>query len=158
MKKTSMMRKHLVPGSVAAFLAATGLASAQQQLAPADTAGVQSGFSLTTGVDYTTGTYGGASSTDIVYVPLTGRYEIDKGLFKLTVPYIMVTGPGNGLEVPDGPTVVHCFGHTCQVSDNSLCHVIFPASPERLNLLGMKVDQAGLSVVCNTRERRNDCG
>src|SRR5229473_2226361 len=90
------MRKHLLPGSVAALLAATGLASAQQQPAPADTASVQSdGFSLTTGADYSTGKYGGTSSTDILYVPLTGAYEMDKWLFKVTVPYIMVTGPGN---------------------------------------------------------------
>ena len=90
------MRKHLVPASMAAFLTATGLASAQQQPAPAETAGMQSGhFSLTTGVDYSTGKYGGTSSTDILYVPLTGAYEMDKWLFKVTVPYIMVTGPGN---------------------------------------------------------------
>jgi len=90
------MRKHLVPGAAAALLAATGLASAQQQPATADTASVQSGgFSLTTGADYSTGKYGGTSATDILYVPLTGAYEMDKWLFKLTVPYIMVTGPGN---------------------------------------------------------------
>src|SRR6266436_7323305 len=90
------MRKHLVPGSVAALLAATGLASAQQQPVPADMASVQSdGFSLTTGVDYSTGKYGGTASTDILYVPLTAAYEMDKWLFKLTVPYIMVTGPGD---------------------------------------------------------------
>jgi hypothetical protein len=90
------MRKHLLPGSVAALLAATGLASAQQQPAPADTASVRSGaFSLTTGVDYSTGKYGGTASTDILYVPLTAAYEMDKWLFKLTVPYIRVTGPGN---------------------------------------------------------------
>jgi hypothetical protein len=91
-----MMRNHLVPGSVALLLAATGLASAQQPPAPAATAGVQSGgFSLTTGVDYTTGKYGGTSSTDILYMPVTGKYEMDKWVFKLTVPYIVVTGPGN---------------------------------------------------------------
>src|SRR5258707_10334533 len=90
------MPKPLLPGSVAALPAATGLASAQQQPAPADTASVQSdGFSLTTGADYSTGKYGGTSSTDILYVPLTGAYEMDKWLFKVTVPHIMVTGPRN---------------------------------------------------------------
>ena len=83
-----MMRKHIVPGSVAALLAATGLVFASP-------AAAQSGFSLTTGVDVSTGKYGGSSSTDIVYVPFTGKYEIDKWVFKLTVPYILVTGPGN---------------------------------------------------------------
>src|ERR1700720_2360930 len=95
-RETSMMRHHLIPGSVAALLAATGLASAQQEPVPADTASMQSGgFSLTTGADYSTGKYGGTASTDILYVPLTGAYEMDKWLFKLTVPYIRVTGPGN---------------------------------------------------------------
>lgn len=90
------MHKYLLPASIASFLAATGLASAQQQPSPTDTASVRlGGFSLTTGIDYSTGKYGGASSTDILYLPLTGRYEIDKWVFKLTVPYIMVTGPGN---------------------------------------------------------------
>jgi hypothetical protein len=92
------MRHHLIPGSVAALLAATGLAAAQQEPVPvpADTASTQSGgFSLTTGADYSTGKYGGTASTDMLYVPLTGAYEMDKWLFKLTVPYIRVTGPGN---------------------------------------------------------------
>jgi hypothetical protein len=31
----------------------------------------------------------------IVYVPLTGKYETDNWVFKLTVPYIVVTRPGN---------------------------------------------------------------
>ena len=84
------MRKHIVvPGSVAAFLAATGLAGAEEPAASSKA------FSLTAGVDYSTGKYGDASSTDILYVPITGAYEMDKWLFKLTVPYISVTGPGN---------------------------------------------------------------
>ena len=91
-----MIRKHIVPGSVAALLAATGLASAQQAPPPAAVASAQSGgFSLTAGVDYSTGKYGGTSSTDILYVPLTGKYESDAWTFKLIVPYISVTGPGN---------------------------------------------------------------
>jgi hypothetical protein len=91
-----MTSKLLIPGSVAAFFAATGLACAQQQPSPAATAGVQSGgFSLSTGIDYSTGKYGGTSATDILYAPLTGRYETDKWVFKLTVPFVVVTGPGN---------------------------------------------------------------
>jgi hypothetical protein len=91
-----MMRKHLAAGSLAALLAATGLASAQQQPAPAAPAtAASSSFSLTTGVDYSTGKYGGTSSTDIIYVPLTGKLEWDKWSFKLTVPFIAVIGPGN---------------------------------------------------------------
>ena len=53
------------------------------------------GFSLTTGLDYSTGKYGGTESTDIFYIPFTGKYEADKYTLKLTVPYLQVTGPGN---------------------------------------------------------------
>lgn len=53
------------------------------------------GFSFTTGMDYSTGKYGGTESTDILYIPLTGKYEADKYTLKLTVPYLQITGPGN---------------------------------------------------------------
>lgn len=53
------------------------------------------GFSLTTGLDYSTGKYGGTQSTDILYIPFTGKYEADKYTLKLTVPYLQITGPGN---------------------------------------------------------------
>ncbi|MGE5538322.1 MAG: hypothetical protein ACM30I_06875 [Gemmatimonas sp.] len=53
------------------------------------------GLSVTSGVDYSSGKYGDAASTEIWYVPLIGKYELDAWTFKLTVPYIRVTGPGN---------------------------------------------------------------
>ena len=53
------------------------------------------GFSLTTGLDYSTGKYGQAETTDILYIPFTGKYEADQYSLKLTVPYLEVTGPGN---------------------------------------------------------------
>jgi hypothetical protein len=52
-------------------------------------------FSLGAGVDYSSGKYGDVTSTDILYVPFTGKYETDSWIFKLTVPYIEITGPGN---------------------------------------------------------------
>jgi len=54
-----------------------------------------SGFSLTTGMDYSSGKYGGTQSTDILYIPLTGKYETGRWIFQLTVPYVRITGPGN---------------------------------------------------------------
>lgn len=50
-------------------------------------------FSLTTGFDYTTGKYGNAVATDILYIPVTGKYESGKLMLRLTVPYIRITGP-----------------------------------------------------------------
>ena len=55
-------------------------------------------LSLGTGFDYSSGKYGNATSTDILYIPLTGKYESDKLTLKLTVPYIRVTGTGNVIK------------------------------------------------------------
>lgn len=51
-------------------------------------------FSVATGFDYSTGKYGNAVSTDILYIPVVAKYEADKVTVKLTVPYISITGPG----------------------------------------------------------------
>lgn len=53
-----------------------------------------SDFSLGAGFDYSTGKYGGDSSTDILYIPVTGKYQADKLALKLIVPYIQVTSAG----------------------------------------------------------------
>lgn len=57
-------------------------------------ASADSTFSLTSGLDYSSGKYGNATATDILYVPVTGKYVSDGWTLKLTVPYIRVTGPG----------------------------------------------------------------
>jgi hypothetical protein len=51
-------------------------------------------FGLTTGVDYSSGKYGLTESTDIIYMPFTGKYEYGRWLTKLTVPWIQIDGPG----------------------------------------------------------------
>ncbi len=51
-------------------------------------------FSLGTGFDLSTGKYGNKASTDILYIPVTGKYESNKLTLKLTVPYLSITGPG----------------------------------------------------------------
>lgn len=55
------------------------------------------GFSFSTATDFTTGNYGGASSTDIWYVPFTARYDKNRASFRVIIPYLHVTGPGNVL-------------------------------------------------------------
>lgn len=52
-------------------------------------------FSATSGVDYSTGKYGQSQSTDITYIPLTGKYETDLTTVKLTIPWLQITGPGD---------------------------------------------------------------
>jgi hypothetical protein len=66
--------------------------SARPAPAPARRAGR---FGVSTGFDWSTGNYGDTQSTDVWYVPLNLRYEWHHWLFRTTVPYIRVTGPGS---------------------------------------------------------------
>lgn len=51
--------------------------------------------SISTGFDYSSGTYGGTTTTEVLYVPVTGKIQYDDGYLKLTVPYLRVTGTGS---------------------------------------------------------------
>jgi len=64
-------------------------------LAIATPAWAEATRSLTTGFDYTTGKYGGTTSTNILYVPVTGKYQTDEWFVKLTVPYISMSSDGS---------------------------------------------------------------
>lgn len=59
-------------------------------------------FTLETGMDRNTGKYGGSQSTDILYVPFTGKYQGGSWTLKMTVPYLQITGPGNVINVING--------------------------------------------------------
>lgn len=49
-------------------------------------------FSLGTGFNYSSGKYGGTTATDITSIPLLAKYETDVWTWKLTVPYLYVSG------------------------------------------------------------------
>jgi hypothetical protein len=57
--------------------------------------GAEGDIRLSTGVDYSTGKYGSSERTDMLYVPLIGKYENGPLTLKVTVPYLRITGPGN---------------------------------------------------------------
>ncbi len=76
--------KKALPGLALLAISATALADDQ--------------FSMSTGFDYSSGTYGNAKATEILYVPVTAKYQTDDWTLKLTVPYIEVTGPGGVLQ------------------------------------------------------------
>lgn len=62
-------------------------------------------LSVSTGFDYSSGSYGEADKTQIWYAPLTVRYERGAWEGRLTVPYIRITGPGAAVGGLDGPVV-----------------------------------------------------
>lgn len=52
-------------------------------------------FSLGIGGEYTTGEYGSGQTTDIWYFPVTFKYETERNSVSLTMPFVVVDGPGN---------------------------------------------------------------
>lgn len=52
-------------------------------------------FSISTGVDYSTGDYGDVEDTDILFVPVSLRYRTGGWSVQAVVPYISVEGPGD---------------------------------------------------------------
>lgn len=66
------------------------------------------GLSLGTGLHYSTGDYGTGVDTEIISVPLMARYERDRLILKLTVPWIEISGgatviPGVGAVTGTSP-------------------------------------------------------
>jgi hypothetical protein len=59
------------------------------------------GLTLGTGFDYTSGKYGSSEKTEILYVPITARYETGPWTFRGVLPYIRITGPGNVVGAGD---------------------------------------------------------
>lgn len=54
----------------------------------------QGRWTLSSGLDYSTGLYGESTPTRVRYLPVSGKYETGEWLFKLTVPRLEIDGPG----------------------------------------------------------------
>jgi hypothetical protein len=53
-------------------------------------------YSLTTGLDFSSGSYGSSADTEMWYLPITLKYERGPATVKLTVPYLRITAPSSG--------------------------------------------------------------
>lgn len=51
--------------------------------------------SLTLGAEYSSGDYGTASKTSMWYFPATLKYETERSMMSLTIPFVTVEGTGN---------------------------------------------------------------
>ena len=94
-------------------------------------------FSLSTGFDYSTGNYGTPSSTDVLPVPVTGKYETDRSVFKLSAPYAQISGaegmaPGAG--VTGGGTTASPLGDAVAAATYSIYED--PASNFKVDVTG----------------------
>lgn len=98
-------------------------------------------FSLGTGFDYSTGKYGAKLSTDILYIPVTAKYEFDDGFLKLTVPYISITGPGGvirgvGLVRPGNVRTIRTTNSGLGDVTASAGHTVYSGDALSLDLVG----------------------
>lgn len=61
---------------------------------------------LSTGVEYSSGEYGGTETIEDLYVPVIGSVNLGRISFELTVPYLTVTAPaGTTITEPGGEPV-----------------------------------------------------
>jgi len=88
---------------LAVAIIATGL------LAPAALAADEGKLTLSAGVDFSSGDYGSNTDTEVWYLPLTAKYELGRSIFKLTMPYLRVSGP-SGCVIIDGRPVCDASG------------------------------------------------
>ena len=61
----------------------------------ASTSYAEGKFTLTSGIDYSSGKYGQSKSTEITYIPFVAKYETGNTELKLTLPWVKITGPGD---------------------------------------------------------------
>lgn len=62
-------------------------------------------FSASIGIDHSSGDYGTSKTSEMLYVPVVGRYETGRAVYKVTVPYLRITNPSvgpNGEPLPCG--------------------------------------------------------
>jgi hypothetical protein len=59
-------------------------------------------LTLSTGMDYTTGRYGGDADIDDLYVPVTGTFSNGRYAARLTIPYLSVDAPAGTVIDPGG--------------------------------------------------------
>ncbi|MFO7604444.1 MAG: transporter [Gammaproteobacteria bacterium] len=49
-------------------------------------------YSLSAGIEYTQGDYGGAIDTSMLYMPFALTYQAEKYMWRITVPYVRISG------------------------------------------------------------------
>jgi hypothetical protein len=93
-------------------------------LVSADGAAQDAGADLrfSTGIEYSTGKYGGSDDIEELYVPFTFRVGLDRVGFRLTAPYLSVTAPDDTVITEPGTEPLPGSGET--VTESGLGDVI----------------------------------
>lgn len=86
--------------TVASLAAMPGTALAQA----ADNSGDQipASFRLSTGATYSSGSYGEIEDTEVLAIPLSLTYSDNGFKLRISIPFVMIDGPGSLLSTPEG--------------------------------------------------------
>ena len=79
-------------------------------------------FDLTTGLEYSSGEFGGTESIDELYVPISASVELERLGFRLTVPYLQVSAPTETTSTGENGEIVP--GSGSRVTESGLGDVI----------------------------------
>ena len=105
----------------------TAPAMAENETPEADESGYER-LKVSTGVDYSSGAYGGTLDTKILYLPLSAEYETATWRVKVTVPYINIEGPGGVTGGPDGPIIIGPGDPSLVTSASGMGDIVLQAS------------------------------
>lgn len=98
-----LTKKTLVLLGGACLLATPQLAFAQDEGSEEEKDTASSGtFSMNTGVSYSNGNYGELEKTEVIAVPFSLSYKKDGFKVRVSVPWVMIDGPGSLLSTPEG--------------------------------------------------------
>lgn len=75
-----------------------------------------SAISWATGIEYSSGTYGGSEDIEDLYVPLIARISTDRLAFEVTIPYLSVTAPTGTTVTEPGNEPISGSGPTATES------------------------------------------
>lgn len=67
-----------------------------------DAANIPASFRLSTGVTYSSGSYGELEDTEVFAVPISATYSDDGLRIRISVPWVRIDGPGSLLSTPEG--------------------------------------------------------
>ena len=83
-------------------------------------------YSLSVGYDHSSGDYGSTETTDIKFIPITGKIERDAWTLKVSVPWIEIDGPGS--LIADGELVAGPDANRSGLGDitASASYLIYP--------------------------------
>lgn len=105
-------------------------------------AALAEGLTISAGAEYSSGKYGDTQKTEMYNVPVTGKYETGLWTFRLSLPLVRVTGPGNVVGAGDDRVTLP-GGSTAVRTETGLGDLVGSAS---YNLVDERTSEFGLDV------------